>query len=173
LQFTSMTWNPRYFLFFLPAAWVTAAYAVDVVARGLERPMAAAAWYGCVGLLLMPNLVSHYVDGSRHDYRTAASVVMRSGGTSAPVILSDDAETISYYLPENARRNLFVRTKTKQYPPSEFFLVARSNAWTPLPKIRERQVELLAEIYRRRFDEFSHILRVYRIAPGPAIASGY
>jgi hypothetical protein len=34
-------------------------------------------------------------------------------------------------------------------------------------------VELLAEIYRRRFDEFSHILRVYRIAPGPAVDSGY
>src|SRR5262245_24415299 len=173
LQFTSMSWNPRYFLFFLPAAWVLGGYAVDVVARGLEPRVAAAAWYGCVGLLLMPNLVSHYVDGSRHDYRTAASVIMRSGGTSAPVILSDDAETISYYLPEDVRRNLFVRTKTKQYPPSEFFLVARSNAWTPLPKIHGRQVELLAEIYRRRFDEFSHILRVYRIAPGPAIASGY
>jgi hypothetical protein len=171
-QFTNITWNPRYFLFFLPAAWVVAAHAVDAVARRLENPLAAAAWYGCVGLLLMPNLLSHYVDGSRHDYRAAANAVMRRYQGEAS-IFSDDAETISYYLPENLRRNLFVRTKARQFPPSEFFLVTRSNAWTPLPKIPERQVELLAEIYRRRFDEFSHILRVYRIAPGPAIPSGY
>jgi len=172
LQFTNMTWNPRYFLFFLPAAWVLGAHAVDDVARRLENRFAAVAWYGCVGLLLMPNLVSHYVDGSRHDYRAAANAVIRSNQVDAP-ILSDDAETISYYLPEHLRRNLFVRTKAKRYPASEFFLVARSNAWTPLPRIRERQVDLLAEVYRRRFDEFSHILRVYRVAPGPAIDSGY
>ena len=120
----------------------------------------------------MPNLVSHYVDGSRHDYRAAADVVIRYN-QSNHTILSDDAETISYYLPETLRHNLFVRTKAKRYPASEFFLVTRSNAWTPLPRIRERQVELLAEIYRRRLDEFSHILRVYRIAPGPAVESGF
>jgi hypothetical protein len=168
-----MTWNPRYFLFFMPAGWVLAAHALDVVARLLNRRLAAVAWYGCVALLLMPNLLSHYVDGSRHDYRAAANVVIRSNQQSEPIILSDDAETISYYLPENLRHNLFVRTKTRQFPASEFFLITRSNAWTPLPKIPERQVEVLAEIYRRRFDEFSHILRVYRIAPGPATPSGY
>jgi hypothetical protein len=172
LQFTNMTWNPRYFLFFLPAAWVLGAHAVDDVAGRLEHRLAAAAWYGCVGLLLMPNLLSHYVDGSRHDYRAAASVVIERNQRNEP-ILSDDAETISYYLPENLRRHLFVRTKAKQLPASEFFLVTRSNAWMPLPKIPERRVELLAEIYRRRFDEFSHIVRVYHIAAGPAIDSGY
>jgi hypothetical protein len=172
LQFTNMSWNPRYFLFFLPAAWVLAAHAVDVIAGRLEHRLAAAAWYGCVGLLLMPNLLSHYVDGSRHDYRAAASVVIERNQRNE-TILSDDAETISYYLPENLRRQLFVRTKAKQLPTSEFFLVTRSNAWMPLPRIPERRVELLAEIYRRRFDEFSHILRVYHIAAGPAIASGY
>lgn len=172
LQFTNMTWSPRYFLFFLPAAWVVGAHAAHEVARRMAHPLVGAAWYGCIALLLMPNLVSHYVDGSRHNYRAAADVVIRSNPQNE-TILSDDAETISYYLPENLRHNLFVRTKTRQYPASEFFLVTRSNAWTPLPKIKERQVELLAEIYKRRLDEFSHILRVYRIAPGPATASGY
>jgi hypothetical protein len=172
LQFSSITWSPRYFLFFLPAAWVVGAHAAHEVARRMANPLVGAAWYGCIGLLLMPNLVSHYVDGSRHNYRAAADVVIRSNPQNE-TILSDDAETISYYLPENLRHNLFVRTKTRQYPASEFFLVTRSNAWTPLPKIKERQVELLAEIYKRRLDEFSHILRVYRIAPGPATASGY
>jgi hypothetical protein len=154
----------------MPAAWILGAHAVDDVARRLEHRLAAAAWYGCVTLLLMPNLLSHYLDGSRHDYRAAASVVIRANPQNEP-ILSDDAETISYYLPESLRRNLFVRTKAKQFPTSEFILVARSNAWMPLPKIPERRMELLAEIYRRRFDEFSHIVRVYRVAPSLAIAS--
>jgi hypothetical protein len=172
LQFTNMTWNPRYFLFFLPAGWILGAHAVDEVARRFNGRFAAAAWYGCVTLLLMPNLASHYVDGSRHDYRAAANVLIRLNPQSE-TILSDDAETISYYLPESLRQKLFVRTKTKQYPATEFFLVTRSNAWTPLPRIRDRQVNLVAEIYKRRFDEFSHILRVYRIAPGPVVDSGF
>ena len=42
--------------------------------------------------------------------------------------------------------------------------------WLPCQDERERfynstkSMRLLAEIYRRRYDEFSHILRVYRVA---------
>jgi hypothetical protein len=172
LQLTGMSWNPRYFLFFIPPVWVLAAYAMERIAYRFNYGSVGAAWYCCVVALLLPSLASHYQDGSRHDYRRAAAVLVTSAQGNQP-ILSDDAETISYYLPETLRHNLLVRTKTRQYPASEFFLVTRSNAWTPLPKIKERQVELLAEIYKRRLDEFSHILRVYRIAPGPSVASGY
>jgi hypothetical protein len=110
----------------------------------------------------MPNLLSHYQDGSRHDYRQAAAVLLDNAHDDQP-ILSDDAETISYYLPDRMRQHLYVRTKATQLPPSEFFLVCRSNAWTELPRLPHRRMNLLAEIYRRRFDEFSHILRVYRV----------
>ena len=171
LQLTGMTWNPRYFLFFLPALWILAADAMERVACRFEYRSAAAAWYCCVVVLLLPNLLSHYQDGSRHDYRRAAEVLTASARHGQP-ILSDDAETISYYLPENLRRTLLVRTKVTTFPIDEFFLVARSNAWTPLPQIRGRHLELMSEIYARRFDQFSHILRVYRIAPAPAVASG-
>jgi hypothetical protein len=164
LQLTGMTWNPRYFLFFMPPLWILAAYAMERVAYRFEYCSAAAAWYCCVVLLLMPNLLSHYQDGSRHDYRRAAEVLIASARAEQP-ILSDDAETISYYLPENLRRTLLVRTKVTTFPIGEFFLVARSNAWTPLPQVPGRQLELLSELYSRRFDQFSHILRVYRIAP--------
>ncbi|HET9372945.1 MAG TPA: hypothetical protein VFO19_21940, partial [Vicinamibacterales bacterium] len=75
-----------------------------------------------------------------------------------------DAETISYYLPQALREQLLVRTKVVTPPASEFFLVARANAWLPQPTYPGRTVELLAEIRRRRFDQFSHILRVYRVA---------
>ena len=102
-------------------------------------------------------------DGSRHDYRAAAHVLM-SNAHEGQIILSDDAETISYYLPAGLRQTLQVRTKVRELPASEFFLVARSNAWMPLPQFPHRQSELLAEIYRRRFDQFSHILRVYRVS---------
>jgi len=165
LQFTGMTWNPRYFLFFMAPLWLLAAYGVEFVAERLGQPIFRPAWYGCVVLLMLPNLLSHFQDGSRHDYRQAAAVLQESARGDQP-ILSDDAETISFYLPDDFQRRLFVRTKAKQFPAAEFFLVARSNAWTALPQIPGRHMDLLAEIYRRRFDQFSHILRVYRVAPG-------
>jgi hypothetical protein len=172
LQLTGMTWNPRYFLFFMPALWILAAYAMERVAHGFAYRSTAVVWYGCVVLLLLPNLLSHYQDGSRHDYRRAAAVLTASAQQGQP-ILSDDAETISYYLPEELKRRLVVRTKVTTFPAGEFFLVARSNAWTALPQVPGRHVELMSEVYRRRFDQFSHILRVYRIAPGPAVGARF
>lgn len=172
LQLTGMSWNPRYFLFFLPPVWVLAAYAMERVANRFAYSSAAAVWYCCVAVMLLPSLASHYQDGSRHDYRRAAAVLTTNVRGEQP-ILSDDAETISYYLPENLRRHLLVRTKVTTFPPAEFFLVARSNAWTALPKVPGRQLQLVSEIYARRFDQFSHILRVYRIAAGPAIDQGH
>jgi hypothetical protein len=163
LYLTGMTWNPRYFLFFFPAMWVLAAYAMERVARRFEYGSGAAAWYGLVVVLLMPSLLSHFRDGSRHDYRQAAAVLAASAQDQT--ILSDDAETISYYLPANLRRHLFVRTKVTTFPTDEFSLVTRSNAWTALPQIPGRHLQLMSEIYARRYDQFSHILRVYRIAP--------
>ena len=167
LQFTGMTWNPRYFLFFMPPLWVIAAYAAAFIARHVSHGgyrSIGAAWYGCVLLLMMPNLLSHFQDGSRHDYRQAAEV-LRANAIDGQPILSDDAETISYYLPLEFQKRLSVRTKAKVLPASEFFLVTRTNAWTALPQIPNRRMDLLAEIYKRRFDQFSHILRVYRVTP--------
>jgi hypothetical protein len=156
-------WNPRYFELFLPATWVLAAYAMESVARGLGGRFRGAAWYGVVVVLLLPGLVSHFQDGSRHDYRRAAEVLVAEDVGGQP-ILSDDAETISYYLPADLRAQLFVRTKVTELPSSVFYLVVRSNAWMPQPRIPGRRMDLLAEISRRRFDEFSHVLRVYRVS---------
>jgi hypothetical protein len=165
-QLTDIGWNPRYFVFFMPAMWMLAGHAVDVIARALVSRWVALAWYACVALLLAPGLLSHYQDGSRHDYRAAADVLQAQARDGQP-ILSDDAETISYYLPEDFRQRLLVRTKVREFPSSEFFLVARSNAWMPLPRVPGRRMDAVAEIARRRYDQFSHILRVYRVAPAP------
>ncbi len=164
LQLPTIQWNPRYFVFFLPAAWVLSAYAMEHVARRIGLSLSGAAWYGAVVLLLAPSMLSHYVDGTRHNYRQAAAILLEQDRSADP-ILSDDAETISYYLPDKLKHNLFVRTKATSFPASTFYLVARMNAWAPLPIIPGRQMELLGEIYHRRFDQFSHILRVYRVSP--------
>ena len=113
--------------------------------------------------MLAPGLLSHLQDGSRHDYRAAAQVLLTRATHGQP-ILSDDAETISYYLPADFRNRLQVRTKVPVPPASEFFLVTRANVWAPLPQMPGRRVEVLAEIERRRFDQFSHVLRVYAVA---------
>ena len=162
-QFTHFSWNPRYFIFFMPAMWILAAHAVEFVARRIDSGWVSAAWYGCVAMILLPGIVSHYQDGSRHDYRQAAAVLLAEARDGQP-ILSDDAETISYYLPDGLRRHLLVRTKVEVFPASEFFLVARSNAWTPLPSVPGRHLKVVAEISHRRFDQFSHVLRVFRVA---------
>jgi hypothetical protein len=163
-QITTISWNPRYFIFFFPAAWILTAYAMEQIARRLGLSLNGVVWYGCVLLLLTPSLVSHYVDGSRHNYHEAAQMLVDHDRAGDP-ILSDDAETISYYLPDSLRHNLFVRTKVTRLPASTFYLVARMNAWAPLPIIPGRQLELVGEISHRRFDQFSHILRVYRVSP--------
>jgi hypothetical protein len=162
IVFASVSFSPHYFLFFLPPFWILAAHATEAVARRVS-PRVAIGWYCCVAIMLAPALLSHYQDGSRHDYRQAAALLRDSAREGQP-ILSDDAETISYYLPEDMRRHLFVRTKVTQAPQSEFFLVYRMNAWAPLPQMTGRQMDLIGQIYRRRFDQFSHILRVYRVA---------
>ena len=166
-QVSTFSWNPRYFVFFLPALWVLAADAMDFVARKVNRGVTGAVWYGCVVLLLLPNLLSHYADGSRHDYRRAAAVVTDEA-RSDELILSDDAETISYYLPDDLLERLRVRTKVSAPPSTAFLLVARSNAWVPFPQFPGRRVQVLAEIHARRYDQFSHIVRVYRVHAGAA-----
>jgi hypothetical protein len=161
---TSITWNPRYFLFFMPAMWIVAAHAMEFIARRVGFRSIGVAWYGCVAALFLPSLASHFSDGSRHDYRTAAAVLIASDHQKS-LILSDDAETISYYLPPDLVQHLQVRTRVTDFPPSELYLVCRSNAWMPLCQVPGRRSVLLAEIFHRRFDQFSHILRVYRVEP--------
>ena len=166
-QITTVSWNPRYFVFFMPAMWMLGAHAMTHVASRLASSPAAMVWYGVVVLLHAPSMISHFQDGSRHDYRQATAVLVRHAREGQP-ILSDDAETISYYLPRTLREHLLVRTKVVTPPASEFFLVARANAWLDQPTYPGRKVELLAEIRRRRLDQFSHILRVYRVAASGA-----
>ncbi|HPP52969.1 MAG TPA: hypothetical protein PK777_08475, partial [Thermoguttaceae bacterium] len=92
-------WNPRYSLLWVLPLWITGALAVETVGAALVQwacPSAEQArdalagknrqflsgilllgCYGCVALLLAPKWASHWIDGTRHDYRQAASLVVQ------------------------------------------------------------------------------------------------
>ncbi len=62
MQVAPISWNPRYFIFFLPATWFLAAHAIDDVAVRLGSSTNRIAWYVCVMVLFAPSLLSHYAD---------------------------------------------------------------------------------------------------------------
>ena len=90
-------WNPRYSLFFMFPFWIFAAYAGEQVAHRLEGHWHRIAWFACIAVLLMPKLLSHYRDGSRHDFRAAASSVaaLMEGNET---VYSNWPFTLEYYL---------------------------------------------------------------------------
>jgi len=157
-------WNPRYGILFMPPVFVLAAFAVAHIGRLLKPFSLQVAWYCCVALLLLPKLASHYQDGSRHDFRTAASVVL-GHYTEGNKVLSNWPETLQYYLPVVKTGISVDWWAESALPDSEFLIVFSSNAWEPLIQPPGRQVRVLAEIRKRRFDEQSHIVRVYQVAP--------
>jgi hypothetical protein len=92
-------WNLRYTLLWVLPLWMTGALAVETVGAAMVRWAASSAgqdggillarirvvrpglllvcWYGCVALLLLPKWVSHWMDGTRHDYRQAVQLVVQ------------------------------------------------------------------------------------------------
>lgn len=157
------SWNPRYALFFAAPLWVVAALGVEHVLASLPD------WRLRVALLLAvlglhaPKLVSHLIDGSRHDFRTAATVVAEQR-PRLPVF-SDWPAAMQYYLaPQTGQR---VRAWTAAAVPvvCPCYVALGTNVWQPVLQMPGARVEVLAEITKRRLDEQSHIVRVYRVEP--------
>jgi hypothetical protein len=155
-------WNPRYAVLFMPPMWVLAAHGMVYIARCLSSRPLMICWYCCVALLLLPKLASHYQDGSRHDFRTAAEVLIRKSHSEQP-LLCNYPETLFYYLPEQLRPGVRTWVKEDPIPPTECFIVHASTHWEPLLRYEGRPVELLEEITKRRFDEQSHVIRIYHV----------
>jgi hypothetical protein len=163
-------WNPRYALFFMIPFWVMAAFGIEQVAIALKNRERQIAWYGCVALLLLPKLASHFSDGSRHDFRKAASLVDTQIRGGEPVY-SNWPETLSYYLHNATKENV------GQWPPSakdkppdntSYLIAFASNAFDRFSSPPNTTCDLLGEIATRRFDEQSHVVRIYRIRPRDA-----
>ncbi|NQT36374.1 MAG: hypothetical protein HQ581_02730 [Planctomycetes bacterium] len=159
-------WNPRYGLLFALPLWMTAAYAMEQVAVRLGSRRLILTWYACVALLLAPKLASHFIDGSRHDYREAARVVSASAEPGESILANMELRT-KYYLPESFRPAVRFWNETKTLPAEACWVVYGSNIWDPVLRFPGRPSELRAQIARRRFDEQSHVVRVYRVGPAP------
>jgi hypothetical protein len=159
-------WNPRYAFLFMPPVWVLGAYAVEYLSGRMPSRVLAVSVYGLIALLLLPKLASHYQDGSRHDFRQTAAIVKESAG-GAETVFCNWPETLEYYLP--ASTGLAVRSWSpgRPVPAGAFLIVYGSNAWEAPIKIAGRPVELVAQVHKRRFDEQSHFVGVYRVGAAP------
>ncbi|HUK34258.1 MAG TPA: hypothetical protein VLV86_10125 [Vicinamibacterales bacterium] len=155
---TLKNWNPRYALFFMPPVWVLAAAGSAFVAESV-RPKLRVMWLVAVAVLLLPKFGSHFIDGSRHDFRSAAQIIARTAPT-APVV-SDWPADLQYYLqPMTGQTARYWEGRVTETP---LVVVLGTNAWEPPLSIPGRHVQLLGQTSRRRFDEQSHVVRVYLV----------
>jgi len=153
-------WNPRYALFFTWPVWIVAAYGTRAVAERLTAPALRTAWFGVVLLMLSPKLLSHLADGTRHDFRAAARIV---AAEMPGTVLSNWPATLQYYVEQRRPQKVGDWQPGSGLPAGPVVLAVGSNAWEPVLSVADRQVSILAEIRTRRFDEQSHVIRVYRI----------
>jgi hypothetical protein len=159
------SWNPRYGLFFMLPVWVLAAAGTAAIAEALRSWHHGVAWLGVVAILSAPKFASHFVDGSRHDFRTAADVVL-SRAPNAQVV-SNWPATLQYYLePQTGQRPTYW-SPGDPLPREESLIVLASNTWEPVLRVQNRTVRVIGEVGRRRFDEQSHLIRIYVVGPTP------
>ena len=89
-------WNPRYAFFLMPAFWVFAAVAVEKIALRTPGSWQRFVLYCFVVALLSPKLMSHWRDGSRHDFRAAAQY-LQAHSQKGEFIYCDWPLTLEYY----------------------------------------------------------------------------
>jgi len=97
-----LAFHPGYSFLFLFGPVVLAGYAVGAIAEkvvGTWGTIAAVAWVGVAVLFNVPSLVSHYADGSRHDFRAAAQFVaeQRKPGEAVAAVSPGN---FAFYAPE-------------------------------------------------------------------------
>ena len=150
--------NARYTLLFLLPLWILAARGILTIGRRLSGS-SAYTWYAVVLLLLLPKVLSHYQDGSRRDYRSAASIIAPRIHTGE-VVYCNWPQNLGYYFPDGDVRQWH---DDSPMPDDAFYVVEGTNAWTPTLFVPGRVVEHIAKIGRRRFDEQSNLVQVYRV----------
>jgi hypothetical protein len=154
-------WNPRYGLFFMPALWMMAALGSEAIARALPSTGLRAAWLAALFLMLAPKLASHFVDGSRHDFRTAAVIVARQHPTQ---VLSNWPAELQYYLEPITGQKARYWGPGEALPQGDSVIVIGSNAWEPVLRAPNRSIYVVGEVGKRRFDEQSHLIRIYAVS---------
>ncbi len=159
--------NYRYAVLFLFPIWLLAAKGMHGVGQKLADRRLRWVWYGCVLMLLFPKILSYYQDGSRWDLRSAVRVVSQLADEESPTVYSNLPSIVHYYLPSANVKSC----QAEKVPQQPGFLVLATNAWDSPVRIEGHVVELLASIGRRRFDEQSYLVRVYRVRPTAAVSA--
>jgi hypothetical protein len=110
----------------------------------------------------MPKLLSHYCDGSRHDFRTAAQKIAAQA-EEAYTIYTDWPLELEYYLRQygSFRVQLWGRGVKDSLSPA--YVVLASNAFVSLLNVPGYKCDLIEQIVTRRFDEQTHTIRIYKI----------
>jgi len=132
------------------------------VAYCLPNPQVRILWYICIAMLLVPKLASHYCDGSRHDFRTSARLVAGVTHVHEP-ILTNWPMTLQYYLDQIKPAHVDYWERNNALPEQTCLVIYASNAFEPTLAIQHRRCDVLGEVGVRRFDEQSHLIRIYRI----------
>ncbi len=153
-------WNAWYAFLFLPPLWLVAAQGVADVGVALAD-WRRAGWYICIGLILLPNFVSYFRDGSRHDFRKSAAVVADHLREDERVYANWPSE-LQYYLNSLKPASVTGWWRTDPLPASECIIVYASNAFEPVIVPPGRSMKILGEIFTRRFDEQSYVVRIYQ-----------
>ncbi|MEQ1869330.1 MAG: hypothetical protein ABL961_04845 [Vicinamibacterales bacterium] len=137
-------WNPRYGLFFMPPIWVLAAGASEAVCRALAGSVTRLAWFGALAVMLAPKVASHYLDGSRHDFRSAASVVASSGPGNS--VVSNWPADLQWYLRPLTGQRPRYWAPGLPLPEDATIVALASNAWAPPLRVPGRGVEFSSRV---------------------------
>jgi 4-amino-4-deoxy-L-arabinose transferase-like glycosyltransferase len=174
----AMTYQPWYAFPTALSVLVCAAYAVDHVYDRIRqsRPFASAAFLGVVVLLGLPSLLSHYVDGSRPDARTAIEYVDRHWAPGDRV--ATRLRTFGYYAPSRqpvvtlTPGGAAVATLAQLTSTEGRLWVVFENNRGGLPADVEQWLSANAShrlhVTRQRYDYFEYSVDVFLVTPGRA-----
>ena len=174
-----MVYQPSYAFAFAPPVCVLAGLAVARIYEAL-RPvssLAATAWFCLVFLLNAPSVVSHFIDGSRHDFRSAAQYVEAHFRKSARIAATSPA-LLSYYAP--ICHDAIPLTSWQPLPdleaaatlPGRLWIVlgsSRNGKGEPLTHWLAEHAQLQAQYRKTRFDYYEYDVEVY-LRPGAGAA---
>lgn len=176
-----LAFHPGYSFLYLFGPVVLAGYAVGQIAEKLTAAgpgvvrgsLTAAVWVGVAALLDAPALVSHFMDGSRYDFRAGAQFVAdhhQTGDTIAAVSVGN----FSYYNPEfaSARRlnpdRLMEGFRDVAAANRRCWVVVVGNRAPRHPDAQtwlNENCRLKASIRKTRFDYYDYLVEVYEFQP--------
>ena len=166
-----MIYQPSYAFAFAPPLCVLAGLAVARIYELLKpvTPVAAAGWICLVFLLNAPSVVSHFIDGSRHDFRSAAFCIADHFQAGDRVAATSPA-LLSYYTP--VCRGAMPLTSWHPLPdlevaaakPGRLWIVlgsARSGKGDELTQWLAKHAQLQAQFRKTRLDYYDYEVEVY------------